>query len=159
MLAAAAEQLAQSPGVTVTHSSPVYETPAAEAAAGQRDFLNAVLRIETTLPPDALLSRAHEIEHGLGRRRTIPGGPRPVDIDLLLYGSLVRRASDPILPHPRMHHRLFVLRPLHDIDPAVRHPVTNQSIDNLLAGLPSAGHLKRVMDAGWHLVNHATSPG
>lgn len=149
MLRAAADLLIRSPGVEVTRSSPIYEMPAAESAAGQREFLNAVLRVETTLPPERLLRRSHEIEHALGRRRTTPGGSRPIDIDLLLYGGLIRAAPDPILPHPRMHRRRFVLRPLFDLDPCIRHPGLDRSVVDLLATLDGADDLTLVAAMDW----------
>jgi 2-amino-4-hydroxy-6-hydroxymethyldihydropteridine diphosphokinase len=91
----------------------------------QPDYVNAVALVRTALPPAALLGRMRAIERRLGRRRTDNeprNAPRTLDLDLLLYGR--RRMSQPrlVVPHPRMHARAFVLRPLLDIAPAASIP-------------------------------------
>ncbi len=97
----------------VTQRSPVYETPPV-GYENQGPFLNAVVVLETELPPDTLLRELKTIEQKLGRRPVIRNGPRVIDLDILLYGN-ERRTDEPTLPHPRMHERAFVLRPLLDI--------------------------------------------
>jgi 2-amino-4-hydroxy-6-hydroxymethyldihydropteridine diphosphokinase len=85
----------------------------------QPRFVNLCLRVETALPPRALLSRAQEVERAFGREREKERrwGPRPVDIDLLAYDDVALSASDLVLPHPRLFERAFVLVPLAEIAP------------------------------------------
>ena len=84
----------------------------------QPDFINAVCRVRTGLAPAALMQHLLEIESQHGRvRRGDKGGPRTLDLDLLLYGSEAIRSADLTVPHPRLHERAFVLYPLHEIEP------------------------------------------
>ena len=110
-------------GIEVTASSSVYETAPQGEVLDQPDFLNAVLRIDTELGPEELLSACKEIELELGR---VPGGrrhgPRPVDVDVLLLGSLEHRSERLTLPHRDLAARRFVLEPLLEIDPALELP-------------------------------------
>lgn len=86
--------------------------------ADQPPFINAVAQLETTLPPHALLDALLELERQHGRIRGIPNGPRTLDLDVLLYDGLVCHEHGLTLPHPRMHERAFVLRPLIELAPA-----------------------------------------
>jgi len=125
-------------GVIVTSVSSFYRT-AAVGRAGQPDYVNAAAAIRTTLPPEALLRLLKTIERRAGRRGGSPWGPRTLDIDILDYKGLVRqwRGMQPrfaragarplILPHPWIEMRPFVLRPLLDVAPDWRHPVTRRS--------------------------------
>jgi 2-amino-4-hydroxy-6-hydroxymethyldihydropteridine diphosphokinase len=81
------------------------------------DFINAVVAVDTTLAPRALLAALWGIEQAHGRRRPYPNAPRTLDLDLLLQGDHVLHTPDLTLPHPRMHERAFVLRPLAQIAP------------------------------------------
>lgn len=99
--------------------------------SGQPRYLNAAAAIETELSPEALLDLLHTIERDFGRRRTARNAAREIDLDLLAYGDLIRTQSAPILPHPRLAKRAFVLRPICDIDPAWRHPQLGQSAAEL----------------------------
>jgi 2-amino-4-hydroxy-6-hydroxymethyldihydropteridine diphosphokinase len=83
-----------------------------------------------------LLSRIGKIERELGRVRTVPKGPRTIDIDILLYGRVVMRTPRLEVPHPRMAERRFVLAPLADLAPELRHPVTHRSVSDMLEGAP-----------------------
>ncbi|MHC4136756.1 MAG: 2-amino-4-hydroxy-6-hydroxymethyldihydropteridine diphosphokinase [Planctomycetota bacterium] len=83
----------------------------------QGEFLNAAALVETELSPRALLELAHALEDAAGRQREVRWGPRPLDIDLLLYGDEVVRDADLVIPHPRLHERRFVLEPLAEIAP------------------------------------------
>lgn len=107
--------------VSLERSSPVYETAAAYVE-DQPPFLNAVVRGTTRLAPLALLAALKQIEANLGRRAGRRFGPRPIDLDILRYDDLALDLPELTLPHPRMHERAFVLRPLADIDPAGVHP-------------------------------------
>jgi 2-amino-4-hydroxy-6-hydroxymethyldihydropteridine diphosphokinase len=98
-------------------------------------FLNAAMHIETRLSPRELLIRLIEIERELGRVRTVRNGPRTIDLDILLWENLVVNEADLVIPHPRLHERLFVLEPLAEIAPDVRHPVTGLTIEECRAGL------------------------
>ncbi len=120
----------------VTAESPVYETaPAPGSAPGQGDYLNAVVRLETSLSPEQLLDALRDIEKQHGRQRREKWGERPLDLDILLYGDRVIAAPDLAIPHPRMHERWFVLKPLCDIAPDVVHPQLNRPMHELLDAL------------------------
>jgi 2-amino-4-hydroxy-6-hydroxymethyldihydropteridine diphosphokinase len=106
----------------------------------QPDFVNAVAEIETALEPPALLSHLHAIERRAGRRRTLRWGPRTLDLDLLDYhGQVVPeefgRDDIPVLPHPGIPERSFVLGPIAEIAPHWRHPVLDETAATLLARL------------------------
>ena len=117
--------------------SPVYETePVGPISQGR--FLNAVAELDSGLNPPDLLKALLGIESDCGRRpssRRPKGGPRTLDLDLLLYDDRVVEAPDLSLPHPQMHQRWFVLKPLCDLDPSVVHPVLNRTAGQLLADL------------------------
>jgi 2-amino-4-hydroxy-6-hydroxymethyldihydropteridine diphosphokinase len=83
----------------------------------QGEFLNAAALVETELSARALLELAHDLEDAAGRQRDVRWGPRPLDIDLLLYGDEVVADADLAIPHPRLHERDFVLEPLAEIAP------------------------------------------
>jgi 2-amino-4-hydroxy-6-hydroxymethyldihydropteridine diphosphokinase len=119
----------------VLRESPIYETEPV-GYADQRWFLNMVVEAGTALFPMQLLTRIGKIEHTLGRVRTVPNGPRTIDIDILLYGSAAIRTPRLEVPHPRMHERRFVLAPLADLAPDLRHPVLRQTIRQLLEAAP-----------------------
>src|SRR5215469_18651416 len=101
-------------------------------------YVNGVVEVETVLAPEALLAVLHEVEAGFGRLRSVPNAPRILDLDLLAYGSLLREGPEPpLLPHPRMAERAFVLHPLAEIRPDWRHPASGLSLPQLIARLPS----------------------
>ena len=83
----------------------------------QPDFVNAVCIIETELPAMELLNMLHGIEKSMGRERTIKWGPRTIDLDIIQYGTLLSKAEELTLPHPRAHERKFVLEPWAEIEP------------------------------------------
>lgn len=117
-------------GVRVVQQSRWYSS-AAYPASDQPRYVNAVIAVETKLAPEALLERLHDIERDFGRKRTIANAAREIDLDLLAFGDLIRTDSAPILPHPRLAERAFVLRPLCDIAPEWRHPQLGQSAAEL----------------------------
>jgi 2-amino-4-hydroxy-6-hydroxymethyldihydropteridine diphosphokinase len=101
----------------------------------QPDYINAVCILESDLPALDLLSLLQGIEKSLGRERIERWGPRTIDLDLIQYGSLLSKAEELELPHPRAHERRFVLEPWHEIEPdAVL--LTHGKISELLAQLP-----------------------
>ena len=87
--------------------------------------------------PERLLAILHGLEDAAGRTRPFPNAPRTLDLDLIAVGDL-RRATAPVLPHPRAHLRRFVLQPLADVWPGWRHPVFGRTVEDLLADLPGA---------------------
>ena len=104
-------------------SSSVYETEPQAGAAGQRDFLNACLEIETDLEPEELLDACKAVERALGRAPEGPRhAPRPIDVDLLLLGDIELRAERLTLPHPDITSRRFVLEPLLELEPELTLP-------------------------------------
>jgi 2-amino-4-hydroxy-6-hydroxymethyldihydropteridine diphosphokinase len=114
--------------------SPIYETEPVDYR-DQAWFLNLVAEVRTDLFPRQFLAMTQRIERELGRVRTIAKGPRTIDIDILLFGSTVVHAKDLEIPHPRMAERRFVLQPLADLAPEVRHPVTHRSVREMLDAL------------------------
>ena len=95
--------------------------------------------MEGDITPEALLTALQWIETRFGRVRTEINAARTLDLDIIAIDDLIRAAPDPIIPHPRMHLRAFVLAPLLDLDPDWRHPVLGLSGRALLAGLPDQG--------------------
>ena len=114
----AIDALAAVDGIEVLAVSSVYETTPV-GGPEQDDFLNAVLSVETTLDPFALLAAAQAAEHKEQRVRTVRWGPRTLDVDVLRYGDEHISTPDLEVPHPRMHERAFVLAPLHDVAPGL----------------------------------------
>ncbi|HZV07814.1 MAG TPA: 2-amino-4-hydroxy-6-hydroxymethyldihydropteridine diphosphokinase [Gemmataceae bacterium] len=135
--------LRQTEGIDVTRVSPVYETRPVGGPAGQGAYLNAVAEVRTERSAQNLLDTLLAIEQSLGRERTggtgVPPveryGPRTIDLDLLFYGDLIHEDARLIVPHPRLHERLFVLQPLAQLAPGLVHPVLKQSIADLLDDL------------------------
>jgi 2-amino-4-hydroxy-6-hydroxymethyldihydropteridine diphosphokinase len=121
--------------VEVTALSPVYETAPAYVA-DQPVFLNAVVLGTTKLEPLPLLGAIKDIEKEIGRMPTYRYGPREIDIDMVSYGDLILETPELTLPHPRLQERDFVLRPLSDIAPEWRHPITGKTATEMLALLP-----------------------
>ena len=134
-LHAALGALAQN-GVNVNVASHIYRSPAWPNPADP-EFVNAVALAETALPPRALMSVLHDIEASFGRKRGKRNAPRTLDLDLIDYGGRVE-TGPPVLPHPGVESRAFVLTPLSEIVPEWRHPVSQKTAAELLADLPAA---------------------
>jgi 2-amino-4-hydroxy-6-hydroxymethyldihydropteridine diphosphokinase len=132
---AAIDLLNQNEETRVSAVSGFLDNPAVGGPAGSPPFLNAAARLETTLGSHALLRLLLEIEKSLGRTRRTKWEPRPIDLDLLLYGHQVISSQELIVPHPLMHERRFVLQPLAEIAPDVVHPMLQMTIAGLLADL------------------------
>jgi len=120
----------------VTRVSSTYETEPV-GFTDQRWFLNLVAEIETELFPMQLLARIGKVELASGRVRTIENGPRTLDIDILFYGRAVVRTAKLEIPHPRLAERRFVLTPLAELAPDLRHPVTHQTVRAMLDAAPA----------------------
>jgi len=101
----------------------------------QGKFLNAVWEIETRLEVDDLFAVLMKIESDLGRLRTEKNGPRPIDLDILFYDGRVIDGERVRVPHPRLHERQFVLKPLCDLNPELEHPVFKTSVKTLLENI------------------------
>ncbi|MEJ2642831.1 MAG: 2-amino-4-hydroxy-6-hydroxymethyldihydropteridine diphosphokinase [Desulfosarcinaceae bacterium] len=128
-------QVAALPGTRLAAQSPFYRTAPVDFLE-QDWFVNAAVKVVTDLKPRELLAALQEIQRQAGRTTDkIRFGPRLLDLDILLYDDIVLDLPELILPHPRMHKRRFVLKPLCDIDPKVLHPVLRQPMDRLLAEL------------------------
>jgi 2-amino-4-hydroxy-6-hydroxymethyldihydropteridine diphosphokinase len=118
--------------IRILRTSCVYET-APRDVPGQPWFLNQVIEAESVLLPRQLLSRLQRIERDMGRKRTVAKGPRVIDLDILLIGESVISTDSLEIPHPRMMERRFVLEPLAELAPELRHPVLNRSVREMLA--------------------------
>ena len=122
------------PDLKLLRVSSLYETEPI-GMREQRWFLNLVAEFETELSPQQLLHRMQKIEMSMGRRRTIENGPRTIDIDILLYGSVAMKTEELEIPHPRYRDRRFTLTPLAELNPGMIDPVTRQTIAEMLAAL------------------------
>ena len=112
--------------------APFYETEPVDYLE-QGWFLNTAVKIVTALPPLALLDRLQAVQAAAGRKSGgIRFGPRPLDLDIILFEDRIVHTERLILPHPRMHKRRFVLQPICDIDPTVVHPTLGQDVKTLL---------------------------
>ncbi|MFO1290077.1 MAG: 2-amino-4-hydroxy-6-hydroxymethyldihydropteridine diphosphokinase [Nitrosomonas sp.] len=107
--------LAGLPEICLLKQSSLYSSAPIDAP-NQPDYINAVVKVKTSLQPQALLAQLLAIEENSGRIRTYPNAARILDLDLLLYDNLQYREKNLIVPHPRMHQRAFVLRPLVEIE-------------------------------------------
>ena len=104
---------------------------------GQPWYCNAVDLVATDLPAPALLALLLAVEAECGRVRSVANAPRVLDLDLLAYGRLLSADGAPLLPHPRLPERAFVLLPLADVAPAWRHPATGDGVRTMLTRLPA----------------------
>lgn len=123
----------QSNDLNVIRISSLYETEPQDFR-DQPWFLNIALQAETRLFPLQLLSRIQKIQAEMASKRAIPKGPRVIDIDILIFGNFTMETPELIIPHPRLTERRFVLEPLIEIAPELRHPVLRRSLAELLPG-------------------------
>ncbi|MGD6980061.1 MULTISPECIES: 2-amino-4-hydroxy-6-hydroxymethyldihydropteridine diphosphokinase [Citricoccus] len=135
-LQAAVRELAEHAGIELTGVSPVAVTAAVGGPAGQPDYLNLVLSVETTLTPRQLLAACQAVEQAHDRTREVRWGPRTLDVDVITYAGLSSDHPELTLPHPRAHERAFVLAPWSWLDPQAT-----------LGGVSVAGLAARAADA------------
>jgi 2-amino-4-hydroxy-6-hydroxymethyldihydropteridine diphosphokinase len=120
-----------------------YETEPVEFT-DQARFLNCALALETEEAPEQLMESVLHIEQEMGRKRQQNKGPRTIDIDILLFSDTIIDSPKLTIPHPAMHERRFVLQPLSEIAPEVRHPVLKKTIRELLGALPPGQAVEKV---------------
>lgn len=132
-------------GVEVKRLSSFYKTEPVDFKA-QPWFINCVAEMATDLMPLRLLHACKEIERAGGRRPGIPKGPRPIDIDILFYGESVIHRAGLIVPHERLAERRFVLVPLCEIAPEMRHPVSQLSVSEMLRHTADTSRVVRIKE-------------
>lgn len=126
--------------------SSFYETEPVELTA-QSWFLNCAVAMETDLAPQELMRGILQIEQEMGRRRLQKKGPREIDVDILLFCDEVVESEELTVPHPAMAKRRFVLQPLAEIAPEVRHPVIGKTVREMLRELPEGQVVRRIGSA------------
>jgi 2-amino-4-hydroxy-6-hydroxymethyldihydropteridine diphosphokinase len=123
------------PPLKLVQVSGVYETEPQEHK-DQPSFLNVIAVVETTLPAEELLEKLKALEREAKRESAFRFGPRTLDLDLVLFGMEIRNTAGLKLPHPRMDQRAFVLLPMCEVNPGIRHPVKGRTVGELLFNLP-----------------------
>ena len=137
------------PRTTLTWQSALYETAPVGGPENQGPFLNAVVSVETALTAAVFLGALHGIEAALGRERVVRWSARTLDLDLLTFGETISDDPALLLPHPRMHERRFVMVPVCDLVPQMRHPRLGLSMAELLARLPVEPGDLAMVRAAW----------
>lgn len=130
-------------GIDVTRISSLYETEPVDYL-DQPWFLNLAAEAETQLAPAALLQALRGIETQMGSKKLTAKGPRLIDMDILLYGDEVIDTPELQVPHPSMHLRRFVLEPLAEIAPNVRHPISGLNVSEMLAQTPDKSVVRKL---------------
>jgi 2-amino-4-hydroxy-6-hydroxymethyldihydropteridine diphosphokinase len=139
---------------TVVSVSPLYETEPV-GYADQPWFLNCALALKTYLAPEEVLDATLSIEGEMGRIRTVPKGPRIIDLDILFWGDQVLDTPELTIPHPALHERRFVLAPLEEIAPDFRHPIRRKTVKEMLRELPEGYAVRKFNDSRWQSSIHA----
>jgi 2-amino-4-hydroxy-6-hydroxymethyldihydropteridine diphosphokinase len=132
-------------GVRIKKVSSIYETEPVDLLE-QPWFLNCVVEGETTVPPSALLREMRELERRMGSKKLVARGPRLIDLDILVYGRQTINSPELQVPHPRMLLRRFVLSPLAEIAPDLKHPSWGGTAAQLLAALKDRSAVKKISD-------------
>ena len=134
-IAKALGQLEKHKDIQVTKVSGLLET-LPYGGVEQENFVNGMFEIRTLLTPEELLRELHKIEASEGRERKIHWGPRTLDLDIIFYDDLIYSSEDLVIPHVDMENRYFVLKPLSELAPNFRHPITHKAVAQMLAELP-----------------------
>ena len=134
-IARALGQLKNSTDIRVEKVSELLET-LPYGVVEQDNFVNGIFEIRTLLAPEELLQELHRIEQMEGRERKLHWGPRTLDLDIIFYDDLVYDSEDLMIPHIDMENRYFVLKPLSELAPNFRHPITHKTVAQMLAELP-----------------------
>lgn len=142
----ALDAINQKPGITLLRHSSVYESEPI-GTSHQPDFYNCAAEIRTILEPHGLLHVAKSIEAELGREPNTHLLPRPIDIDILLFGDLEVDSLDLLIPHSRLTRRAFVLLPLLELNPDLIHPISFKPLKEYLAGV-APQKVRKIIDAG-----------
>jgi len=130
----ALERIAKLPKTRIIKESSVYESQ--PHGDSKEWYINGVIEIETEMKPELLLTKFKNIERAMGRKKVRKRwGARIMDLDILLYDSLIMNKKNLKIPHPEMHQRKFVLIPLSELGPQMIHPVLGSSISELLVGV------------------------
>ena len=119
--------------IKIEKVSSIYES--SPVGPAQRDFLNCAVKVKTTLPPIALLTFLKQAEKNMGRKAGIRWGPRAIDLDILIYEKVKMKLKLLTLPHPELHKRKFVLKPLSEIAPRLKVPGFGRSVAQILSKL------------------------
>jgi 2-amino-4-hydroxy-6-hydroxymethyldihydropteridine diphosphokinase len=146
-LSAAKEALAAQ-GVTTRRQSRIWRSAPVPFDPAQNWYHNAALSVDTNLSPESLIDLLLETEHAFGRERTVKNAPRILDLDLIAYNRQVVEEEGAIVPHPRMQERLFVLKPLADIDANWVHPVSGADLSALLRNVDPSQEAEP-LDESW----------
>lgn len=134
-IAKALGQLEKHKDIQVTKVSGLLET-LPYGGVEQENFVNGMFEIRTLLTPEELLRELHKIEASEGRERKIHWGPRTLDLDIIFYDDLIYSSEDLVIPHVDMENRYFVLKPLSELAPNFRHPITHKTVTQMLSELP-----------------------
>ena len=127
-------RLLQANGILIKKQSRMYETEP-WGIKDQPKFINMAVEVETDKKPEELLRVLEEIEKEIGRTETVKWGPRVIDLDILFYDDLILKTPDLEIPHPLLHERGFVLKPLSEIAPDKKHPVTGKTVKEMIENL------------------------
>ena len=130
-------------GVQIKKVSSIYETEPVDLLE-QPWFLNCVVEGETVVPPAALLKELRALEKRMGSKKPVPRGPRLIDLDILVYGQQTIDSPELQVPHPRMHLRRFVLAPLAEVAPDLKHPSWSGTAAQLLATSNDKSAVKKI---------------
>ena len=133
----------------VTRVSSFYLTSPVSAVP-QEDFINCAIELEWAGSPEGLLSFLNKVEGDMGRVRSIPDGPRPIDLDILLFGDVILSSPSLTIPHAELHRRKFALVPCLEIDPLLIHPLYLKPLTSFVEGLEEAQKISLYQPYGHH---------
>ena len=143
----AVARLGGHPSIRIVLQSPFYRTEPV-GPVRQSWYINGVLGVQSHMGPRALLRLLQRVERSFGRnrQREQPWGPRPLDLDLLFYGDRIIRCPALRVPHPRLHQRRFVLRPLADVASTLHHPIFGKTVDSMLQEVDDTAQVEPLLE-------------